>query len=459
MEPPSRSSFSACQSQKHGVQACANFPIEPVVKDVLGDRWIDLPNAKWNLEEIDFFGAKGKPECALDEQHLNPRASIRFTKELAKKIQQGGRISDLGAGFPLVIYSTPEFLALLFVLVPLYRLIPYMGRRVVLVIASLLFIFWAGAITTALLLLSVMVIWGVVRLGISGWGKTLPVQAGVALLALNLVFWKYTPWILTQFGVDPDTPFLRFLADVGLPIGISFYTLQGIAYLVDYHRGEAPPRGFVDFLLFKAFFAQLIAGPIVRHYELFPQLDRMPVSTTAQMQSGIELFALGFFKKLVLGDGSAQFVDPVFANMSEFRNGDVLLAVVLYTVQIYGDFSGYTDMGRGAARMLGIELPENFSAPYLSTSLREFWRRWHITFGRWLRDYIYIPLGGNRRGFRRTLLNVGATMTLCGLWHGAAWNFVLWGVYNGVIMMAEHVQERLFGWNFHVSWRYRQRFS
>ncbi len=132
--------------------------------------------------------------------------------------------------------------------------------------------------------------------------------------------------------------------------------------------------------------------------------------------------------------------------MANAQNGDVLLAIALYTVQIYGDFSGYTDMGRGASRMIGIELPENFHAPYLGASIRDFWRRWHMTLGRWLRDYIYIPLGGGRSGLPRTLRNIAITMTLCGFWHGAAWNFVIWGAYHGALMIGEHIREKALGW-------------
>jgi D-alanyl-lipoteichoic acid acyltransferase DltB (MBOAT superfamily) len=242
----------------------------------------------------------------------------------------------------------------------------------------------------------------------------------------------------------PDNSLSIYMAEQGLPIGISFYTLQGIAYLVDYGRGRFPKRGFKSFLLFESFFGQLIAGPIVRYDELMPQLDYVRKADYSKIMSGIELFALGLFKKLVLGDRSAHLVDPVFSNPGDATPDQVVTALILYTVQIYGDFSGYMDMGRGGARICGIELPKNFDSPYWSRSISEFWRRWHITLGRWIKDYIYIPLGGNRCSFWRSMSNMMFTMLICGLWHGAAWNFVIWGFYHGSLMAVERIYSRLF---------------
>jgi alginate O-acetyltransferase complex protein AlgI len=346
-----------------------------------------------------------------------------------------------------MIYSAPEFLLLLLLTVVALQLADVRARKVILLLASYVFVIWAGWITTILLVATAVVIYAAIRLSVAFPRSRAGLVAGtVVVLLVNLAVWKYWPWFARGLGMS-DGVLARSLAANGIPVGISFYTFQGIAYVVDFNRGKAQVVSFADFLLFKSFFAQLIAGPIVRYDELMPQVVAPRHAQATDIIAGIELFALGMFKKLALADRAAALADPIFANPSGQSNGLILCAVLLYTVQIYGDFSGYTDMGRGAARMCGIVLPENFRAPYLSTSVRDFWRRWHMTLGRWLRDYVYISLGGSRHGFARGLGALFVTMALCGLWHGAAWTFVLWGIYHGTIMIIERVSIDRFGFS------------
>jgi alginate O-acetyltransferase complex protein AlgI len=223
--------------------------------------------------------------------------------------------------------------------------------------------------------------------------------------------------------------------EIVLPIGISFYTFQTLSYTIDVYRGTlAPCRRLLDFALYVAFFPQLVAGPIVRASEFLPQLQRMLRPTGIQFYSGLAQILRGYVKKVLIADHLATFVDPVFATPELFAWPTVVLAVLAYTGQIYSDFSGYSDIAIGSARLLGFELPENFLHPYLAHSPADFWRRWHITLSTWLRDYLYIPLGGNRSGRLRTYQNIMITMTLGGLWHGASWNFVFWGIWHGVLL-------------------------
>jgi D-alanyl-lipoteichoic acid acyltransferase DltB (MBOAT superfamily) len=221
-----------------------------------------------------------------------------------------------------------------------------------------------------------------------------------------------------------------------LPLGISFFTFQMMALVIDVYRKQLEPvRSFREYALFVAFFPQLIAGPILRGRQLLPQLRRGGVRTAERDRRAIWLLASGLAKKAVLADFLlAPFVDRVFAEGYAGSAASHLVGVYSFAFQIYFDFSGYTDMARGLALLLGFELPLNFREPYLSRNPREFWRRWHITLSRWLRDYLYIPLGGNRRGRARSLANLSVTMLLGGLWHGAAWTFVIWGGFHGALL-------------------------
>ena len=229
-----------------------------------------------------------------------------------------------------------------------------------------------------------------------------------------------------------------------MPIGISFYTLQVVGYLLDVYKDNIKPEKHLGrFALFCAFFPQINAGPIERGSTLLPQLKKQHEFKYDQVASGMKLFAFGLFKKMVIADNLGLVVDRVFGSLPEYRGLSLVITILLYTWQIYMDFSGYTDMARGTAQMVGINLMENFNLPYSATSVRDFWRRWHISFSSWLRDYIYYPLGGNRKGIVRTILNTLIVFTISGLWHGAAWTFVAWGVLHGISISLERVINKI----------------
>jgi D-alanyl-lipoteichoic acid acyltransferase DltB (MBOAT superfamily) len=229
------------------------------------------------------------------------------------------------------------------------------------------------------------------------------------------------------------------LLTIALPIGISFFTFQSITYVVDVKRGLVAPAKLIDAAIYLSFFPHLVAGPIVRAREFLPQLQSPRDPSRVAVSSGLALIALGLIKKVMIADFLARaIVDPVFAVPGAYDAPDVLLAAYSYAAQIYCDFSGYTDMAIGLALLMGFIFPQNFNAPYRATGFRDFWRRWHMTLSRFLRDYLYIPLGGNRGGRLKTYRNLMITMILGGLWHGAAWTFVLWGGYQGAGLVAEH---------------------
>jgi len=229
------------------------------------------------------------------------------------------------------------------------------------------------------------------------------------------------------------------LLTIALPVGVSFFTFQAISYVVDVKRREVEPASTIDVAVYLSFFPHLVAGPIVRAKEFLPQLQEPRDPKKVAAGSGIALIALGLVKKIVIADYLARaVVDPVFAVPQAYGGPDVWLAAYAYTAQIYCDFSGYTDMAIGLALLLGYVFPQNFRSPYRALGFRDFWRRWHMTLSRFLRDFLYIPLGGNRKGKVRTYINLFLTMVLGGLWHGAAWTFVLWGAFHGVGLSAEH---------------------
>jgi alginate O-acetyltransferase complex protein AlgI len=256
-----------------------------------------------------------------------------------------------------------------------------------------------------------------------------------------LAYFKYAAFVLDStrelthwLGWSIPVPAMQAF----LPLGISFYTFEAISYVVDVYRGTTQPvRRPLDYAQYILFFPHLIAGPIVRASEFLPQLERPKRFDWPRVQAGVQLFLLGLFKKIVIADQIAAVIDPVFAEPGKFGSSALWLAVLGYAVQIYCDFSGYTDMALGVAHTLGFKLPKNFNAPYLATSPSDFWKRWHISLSRWLRDYLYIPLGGNRKGPTRTMVNLFVTMLLGGLWHGASWTFVVWGAYHGALLAVQ----------------------
>ncbi|EMI57804.1 MBOAT family O-acyltransferase [Rhodopirellula sallentina] len=262
-----------------------------------------------------------------------------------------------------------------------------------------------------------------------------------------LGFFKYC-----NFFLDTARPLVEALGghagtlNVILPVGISFFTFQTLSYTIDVYRGRLRPSpSLLDFALYVAFFPQLVAGPIVRAANLLPQLVEVPGFRRRRMYGGFQQFLRGAVKKILIADRLAETVDVVFAGPDLYSSLTVWIAVVAYAGQIYYDFSGYSDMAIGIAKMLGYRFPVNFRHPYLATSMSDFWRRWHITLSKWLRDYLYIPLGGSRVSSLATQRNLMITMTLGGLWHGAAVTYVLWGIWHGMALVAERQWRFLSG--------------
>ncbi len=267
----------------------------------------------------------------------------------------------------------------------------------------------------------------------------------ITALMVPLLFFKYTNFILSDvlnplFGCS----FIEY--DIPLPIGISFITFTIVAYVVDVYRRVAPVEAGLGTLTgYVMFFPQLVAGPIMRPNELVPQLQVRHAPSASNMKLGVVFFTIGLIKKLVFADHLAVTADAAFAMSQGLLGWDYAFGVLAFSVQIFCDFSGYTDMAIGAALFLGIVLPENFERPYLAQSVAEFWRKWHITLSLWIRDYLYIPLGGNRCSLFRQLFNVLISMSLCGLWHGASWNFVVWGGVHGMAIASSHVLRNQVG--------------
>ena len=264
-----------------------------------------------------------------------------------------------------------------------------------------------------------------------------------------LAYFKYTNFFIdnvaTLFGIEA-----RHL-DIVLPVGISFFTFKTLSYTIDVYRKELPAcRSILTYAMFVTYFPELVAGPIVRASVFLPQITRSLRPSWTRARIGLQVVLLGVTKKLVIADRFAVFVDPVFASPQSFSSPTIVAAVVAYSFQIYCDFSGYSDIAIGVSQIIGFDLPENFNMPYISTSVTEFWRRWHITLSSWLRDYLYIPLGGNRKGRVRTYVNLIITMLLGGLWHGASWNFVIWGLLHGIALAIHKLWQR---WRGERRWR------
>jgi len=324
----------------------------------------------------------------------------------------------------------------------------YGGTRVslsLLVIVSLFFYAWWNPPVVILLIISVLVNYA--------FGVAICRAQRRDLLALAVLFnlgligyFKYAGLLAETLSMLPGVAI--DLGTITLPLAISFFTFQQIAYQVDVYQGKVRDTDFVHYCLFVTFFPQLIAGPIVHHQEIIPQFEerkRFNI-TLDNLAAGGLIFAIGLYKKVVIADGIAAFSDSVFDRALE--NPNVFEAwggALAYGMQIYFDFSGYSDMAIGLARMFGIRLPANFASPYKAASIIEFWQTWHMTLSRFLRDYLYIPLGGNRRGDARRYANLIITMLLGGLWHGASWTFVFWGGLHGMFLMINHLWRRIRG--------------
>ncbi len=267
------------------------------------------------------------------------------------------------------------------------------------------------------------------------WAKFWLITNIIINLGILAVF-KYYDFFVSEFGALFGIRTESLLLRIILPMGISFYTFQALSYSIDVYRGNIKPtRDIIAFFAFISFFPQLVAGPIERATNLLPQFLQNRKFTYEQGVDGMRQILWGLFKKIVVADNCATYVDQVWATYDTQTGSTLLLAAVLFTFQIYGDFSGYSDIAIGTAKLFGIKLMRNFNNPYFSRDIAEFWRRWHISLTSWFRDYVYIPLGGNRQGLSRTVFNTLIVFLICGLWHGANWTYLVWGLYNVLLFL------------------------
>ena len=341
-----------------------------------------------------------------------------------------------------MVFSSSVFLFLFLPLVlAAYFAVPTRLRNVVLLTASLLFYAWGEKGFVLLMLASIALNWLMafwIRASNRRWVFAVAIASNVGLL----IFFKYTNLLasslsdaLVPFGVV--TPAIK---SIHLPIGISFFTFETIAYLADVRSGKAQPeRNPINFGLFMTLFPHLIAGPVVRYRDLAASLASRTTSS-AQFASGVRRFLVGLAKKVLIANTVGRVADDIFAFApGQLAPSAAWLGAVCYALQIYFDFSGYSDMAIGLGRLFGFELVENFDHPYIATSMSDFWRRWHISLSTWFRDYVYIPLGGSRRGALVTIRNLLVVFALCGLWHGASWVFLAWSLYHGLFLCLERL--------------------
>lgn len=349
-------------------------------------------------------------------------------------------------------FTSYEFLVLLCAVLAVCWFLPHRWVNPFLLVASYVFYGWWDWRFLGLLLVSSLVDYVCGRL----LDDKIPEHRRSDVLAVSVIVnlgvlltYKYFDFFSRSFsdlmlamGVEVDAPLVRLI----LPVGISFYTFQTLSYTIDvYRRKMKPTSRLIDFMLYVSFFPQLVAGPIERASHLLPQILSPRVASWSAISSGAQLTLVGFFKKMVIADNLAPVIEVVYRNPN--ANGlAVVLATYAFAFQIYCDFSGYTDIARGVSRMMGFDLCLNFRLPYFAISPSDFWQRWHISLSSWFRDYLYIPLGGNRGGGFATLRNLVITMFLAGLWHGASWHFVIWGLYHGVLLVIFHAfgQTNLF---------------
>ena len=343
-----------------------------------------------------------------------------------------------------MLFTEPAFLyAFLPVLLALYALTPAAGRNLLLVAASVLFYARDGGVFTWVILGSIAVNTQA-ALWIERWRGTPRarrlLQAIITANLASLVLFKYSGFLISNLNALRPLTGLPAVPDLQLilPIGISFFTFHSISYIVDVHRRDAvAQKGLVGSTLYLLFFPQLIAGPIIRYHDIAAQLAQRTV-TAEMFATGVRRFVIGLAKKLLIAGVVAYPVDTIYTwPASEVTTAHAWLATICYTLQIYFDFSGYSDMAIGLGAMFGFTFPENFRYPYSAASVQDFWKRWHMSLSSWFRDYLYIPLGGNRRSEGRVYLNLATVFLLCGLWHGAGWTFIAWGALHGSLLIIE----------------------
>src|SRR5262245_25073664 len=344
-----------------------------------------------------------------------------------------------------MLFCTKEYLYFFAVVLALYWALPWPRVRVWLLLAASFAFYAAWSRELACVVVGSATVDFFLARGIEASRTTRRKKwllAGNLTMNLGLLcYFKYANFFLDSLrdtlhalGASASIPVLSIV----LPIGISFYTFEAINYAVDVYRGKGrAERDLGNFLLFILFFPHLIAGPIVRARDFLPQIQRPKRWSWPRVHLGVWLLILGLFKKLAVADRMALFADPVFAHPDQYSSGAIWMAMVAFALQVYCDFSGYSDKALGSAHLLGYKLVVNFNLPFLAVNIADFWKRWHISLSTWLRDYLFIPLGGSRGGEWKTRRNLLITMSLGGIWHGAGWNFVLWGVTQGVLLIAQ----------------------
>lgn len=342
-----------------------------------------------------------------------------------------------------MVFNSLDFLLFFIVVYVAYLALPFPKQNRLLLVASYVFYGAWDYRFLALLLFTTTVDYFCGRFisaSPSASRRKLILSASIVTNLTVLGFFKYFNFfvdgfvqLFSGFGLSATDPMINII----LPVGISFYTFQAMSHSIDVYRGRITPcRNFFDFALYISFFPQLVAGPIERAQHFLPQITQARAITVEKVSEGIYLVLLGLFKKIVIADNLSPTVDAIFARSDSFASGEVFIGVIFFAFQIYCDFSGYTDIARGLSKMMGFDLCLNFNMPYFARNPSDFWRRWHISLSSWLKDYLYISLGGNRHGELKTYRNLILTMLLGGLWHGAAWNFVLWGFYHGFLLAA-----------------------
>lgn len=351
-----------------------------------------------------------------------------------------------------MLFNSIEFAVFFGVIFSLYLLLNHKNQNILLFFASCIFYAWWDIRFLGLLFFSIAVdYFCAIQIEKSKSKKNRKLFLLISLISNLgiLAFFKYFNFfidtgyqMMKTLGLNASPAFLK----VTLPIGISFYTFKALSYTIDVYRKELKAtRHFQDFALFVTFFPQLIAGPIDRASHFLPQILKPRRISKENLKEGCFLIFWGLYLKMFVADGLAKIVNPVFAG-NIAHGGDVLLGLYSFAFQIYGDFAGYSSIARGLGKCMGFDLIINFNLPYFSQNPREFWTRWHISLSNWFRNYLYIPLGGNQRGNLRTYWNLFLTMLIAGLWHGAAWHFVLWGMFHGILLMLHRFQIRLPNW-------------
>ena len=360
-----------------------------------------------------------------------------------------GRMLTYDPSGPM-LFSSGTFWALFLVFMPVYGMLRrrFWQMAVFVVAFSFFFYYKSSGIFVCLLGATSAVDWllskAIARPGASRRVRRLCVAASLLTSLGILAYFKYANFFLWNINAMAGSNFQPL--DLVLPVGISFYTFQSVSYIIDVYKGRvAPTATWLEYAFFLSFFPALVAGPIVRADYFLPQIRENRHATRSEVYTGLWLIILGVVKKAIIADYIAQYNDLIFQTPGGYSGFETLMGIIGYTMQIYCDFSGYSDMAIGIALIMGFKLAKNFDFPYKARNLTDFWRRWHISLSTWLRDYIYIPLGGNRKGTARTYLNNFATMLIGGLWHGAAWKFVFWGAMHGAGLAVHKASKPVLG--------------